>query len=142
MQLVRKAASFLIRHGSLGPVTINGKPRYFGGTRSYSFPKAVIQHLLRPILWLDSEPYVPSVSTLMSLFDFDILWRGNPLILGPKYGTTECILCLKESACIYYQRRRLQDLLVNSRANFQFCQHKVLSGSPTLLTESGAEDAD
>ena len=132
---------FLIQHGTLDPVTVQGKVlRPFA--RWYTFPRVVVEKVLRPILWREDRPRVPTVTQLFGLFRFDILWRGNPLVLGPKYGTTECLLCLKEETYIYFYRQQLQEFLVNSQVFSRFCVHKVLSGSPTLLTESGAEDAD
>ena len=141
LHCVQKASRFYISHGSLDPVTVRGVSR--GPGLTYSFPTYLIKEILIPIEWRGEIPARPPlVSYLCDLLHFDILWQGNPITLGPTYGTTDCVLCLKEAVLTRTFRARNPSLMINTPQEAIYCRHKVASGSPTLVTESGAEEAD
>lgn len=134
---IRKACAYYMQYGTLNTVPSVGRARFI----RYSLLDYVILKVLVPLVWKNGPVRIPSPRELHDLFHYSIIWKGNALEVGPTYGTTRCALCAKEEQTIRAFKRVCPGRIVNDIEMIQGCPHKVLSGSPKLVTESGAEEA-
>ena len=119
---IRTACKYYIEHKTLDQILINGIP-----TKAIE-RNSLIRHLVDehfiPNRWRNGC-YVPHVAEIHELLEHKILWKGNALELGPRYGTTRCILCAKEEFYIREYNRTYPDKVVNMNEIPQACVHKA-----------------
>ena len=67
----------------------------------------------------------PSNDEFRRLFEFGIIWQGNPISLTKTFSKRNCQLCLKEKVTIVSQSRKKETILNSCSEIYGACRHKT-----------------